>query len=54
MAGECLVSIYNEFNDRGAISDRLGRTIPIDAKAIEKGEDLPFWAFDGPVPMVSR
>ena len=53
MAGECLVSIYNEFNDRGAISDRLGRTIPIDAKAIEKGEDLPFWAFDGPVPAIA-
>ena len=29
MSGECLVSIYHEFNDRGAIPDRLDKAIPI-------------------------
>ena len=52
MSGECLVSIYHEFNDRGAISDRLGKTIPIDAQAIEEGEDFPFWEFEDSAPVV--
>ena len=52
MSGECLLSIYNEFNDRGAISDRLDKAIPIDARAIEEGEEFPFWEFGRSVPAV--
>ena len=52
MSGECLVSIYYEFNDRGAISDRLDKAIHIDARSIVEGEYFPFWEFDGRAPVV--
>ena len=52
MSDECLVSIFIEFNDRGVISDRLEKAIPIDAQSIVEGEYFPFWEFDGRAPVV--